>query len=195
MGDSFESITTWRAWHWQSDKQKCSIVVQMELEIFKRTSSLWCKVVKSIHGIDPHLWHTSGKFGLSLRSPWISISKTWSNFGSLTNFKLGNGRNIFFWLDAWCSEVSLQSRFARLHQIASLPNGSVNDHWDSDIGSWNFSFWKQLKDEDLIFSSYCAVLMVRELFKIQIPECGLWIFRGSTSEIPIKALDCFYSYW
>lgn len=120
--------------------RNAALLFKWNRRFLKEQVSLWCKVIKSIHGIDPHLWHTSGKFGLSLRSPWISISKTWSNFGSLTNFKLGNGRNIFFWLDAWCSEVSLQLRFARLHQIASLPNGSVNDHWDSDIGSWNFSF-------------------------------------------------------
>lgn len=29
----------------------------------KEPDAFWCKVVKSIHGVDLHQWHTSGKFG------------------------------------------------------------------------------------------------------------------------------------
>lgn len=61
----------------------------------KKQDSLWYKVVKSIHGINPYLWHTSYKHGLSLRSPWISISRTWSKFEAFTKLKIGDGKNFF----------------------------------------------------------------------------------------------------
>lgn len=56
------------------------------------SNSLWCKVVRSIHGNGINNWHTSGRFGKSLRSPWIHISRIWLQFESVAIFKLGSGR-------------------------------------------------------------------------------------------------------
>ena len=57
--------------------------------------SLWCKVVRSIHGKDIFNWHTTGKEEKCLRSPWVSISRSWLKIDALTTFRLGNGRRPF----------------------------------------------------------------------------------------------------
>lgn len=35
----------------------------------KDPDAFWCKIVPSIHGVDIYHWHTSRKYGLSLRNP------------------------------------------------------------------------------------------------------------------------------
>lgn len=37
--------------------------------------ALWKRVILSIHGSNYFGWHTASKYALSLRSPWMSISK------------------------------------------------------------------------------------------------------------------------
>ena len=87
---------------------------------------------------------------MSLRSPWISISKIWIKFDSLAHFKLGARRNIFFWFDSWCLEISFQEKFPRLFRVAKFPKGSIYDHWDLITNSWNLTFRRQLKDEEIL---------------------------------------------
>lgn len=60
---------------------------------------LWCQVVRSIHSRDSYNWHTAGKNGNNLRSPWISVSRNWLKVGDLATFKLGYGFRIAFWLE------------------------------------------------------------------------------------------------
>lgn len=51
-----------------------ALLFKWSWRFLKEQDSLWCKILKSIHAVDPHLWCSLGKLGLSLTSPWISIS-------------------------------------------------------------------------------------------------------------------------
>ena len=55
----------------------------------KDPNSLWCRVIWSRHGSGLFNWHTSGKENVSLRSPWISISRQWQKIEALAVFKMG----------------------------------------------------------------------------------------------------------
>lgn len=65
------------------------------------SDSLRCRVVQSIHVKDQFSRHMAGKFGMSLHSPWMSISKAWLQVEAFAIFKLGNGKRISFWQDSW----------------------------------------------------------------------------------------------
>jgi len=78
--------------------------------------SLWCQVVRSIlvrsiYGKEHYNWHTVGKSGNSLKSPWIGISMVWRKLEALTSFKLGKGNRIAFWSDVWVEEPLLELAF------------------------------------------------------------------------------------
>lgn len=79
---------------------------------------LRCQVVRSIHGKDPHNWHMAGKIGNSLRSPWISISRTWLKVEALAMFKIENSSIISFWSNPWDGLVPLCSSYPRLFKVA-----------------------------------------------------------------------------
>lgn len=168
-------------------KQKLGIIVLSELEVFKRKRLLLVQDSKSIHGSYPHLWHTSGKFGLSLRRSWISVSKTWMKFGSLATFKLGNGCNIFFWLDLWCSDHLFKESFSLLYRMAALPKGSINEHWDPNIRSWNLLFRRPLKEDEL--AEFQLLLGCLEGKKpSQTSDLGLWSL-DSSGKFTVKSLS------
>ena len=112
-------------------------------------SSLWCKVVRSIHDSDTFIWHTSGKESSSLRSPWISISRQQRKVEILAVFKVGKGDRILFWLDPWMNSIALWIKFPRLYRIALPPKGSVTNYWDSSSSSWSIIFRCLLKEEEI----------------------------------------------
>lgn len=88
---------------------------------------------------DPNLGHgTNSAMEVLMLKGFLSISKTWDKFESLAIFKLGNRRKIYFWSDSWCLETSFKVCFPRQFRFASLPNGSINDHWDTATSSWSF---------------------------------------------------------
>ena len=115
----------------------------------KEDSSLWKQVILSIHGSNFFTWHTAGKEGVSLRSPWLSISCLWLKVERLATFKLGVGNRIAFWLDTWTKFAPFSIWFSRLFQIATLRNGSVANHWDSSTNSWAISFRRLLKENEV----------------------------------------------
>lgn len=164
-----------------------ALLFKWNWRFLKERDSLWCKIVKSIHGVDPpshvaYLWEAQFK----PESPWISISKTWMKFGSLATFKLGNGNNIFFWLDLWCSGHSFKESFPHLYRIATLPKGSISDHWDLEIRSWNLLFQRPLKDEELAeFQQLLGYLEGKQ--PSQTPDSRLWSL-DSSGKLSVKSL-------
>lgn len=55
----------------------------------------WAAVIMDIHRHFQFEWHTTGRYGSSLRSPWTSISKNWKCYDFFASFKLANGNPIF----------------------------------------------------------------------------------------------------
>lgn len=99
-------------------------------------NSLWCKVVHTIDGIGPNNWHTSGKFGKSLRSPWFSISKIWLQYESIATFRLIMEEEFGFgWI---IGLLILLLKYPFLGCLtSSFPKGLIFDHWDDTSCSWN----------------------------------------------------------
>ena len=115
----------------------------------KEEDSLWCQVVRSIHGRSPFGWHTSGEFKNSLRSPWNSISRSWVKVEGLAVYKVGNGRRVAFWLDPWADNLPLHILFPRLYGISLSKGGAIADFWDYATSSWSINFRRALKDEEI----------------------------------------------
>lgn len=152
MGDCLKGPTRWWPRGGKLENQELGPFIQMELEVIKKPEAFWCKIVKSTHGLNPHHWHTSRKHWISLRSQWISISKIWRKFESHAVCKLGNGRNIYIWLDGWCLDSPFEVCFPTLFRIASLWNSSIHEHWlhwDPNTRSWNLLFRRLLKEEEI----------------------------------------------
>ena len=100
-------------------------------------TSIWRQVIRSMHSKGAFDLHTVGKFNNGLKSPWVSISRTWRKVEALALFKLGNGRRIAFWTDLW---IGLNLQFPKLFIIALLPSGSVAARWDNSIMSRSIVF-------------------------------------------------------
>ena len=86
---------------------------------------------------------------MSIRSLWPSISRIWLKVECSATFKLGAGNRIAFWLDTWTAYTPFSIIFLNLFQIATLPNGSVANHWDSSTNSWAISFRRLLKENEV----------------------------------------------
>lgn len=85
----------------------------------------------------------AGKSGLSLRSPWISISRSWMKIKALATFKIGNGNRVGFWIDPWIDKLPLNLRFPSIFRITA-------EHWDQFSSSWIECFCRLLKDDEII---------------------------------------------
>lgn len=70
--------------------------------------ALWRKMVASIHDISNLGWHSTRKNPLSLRSPWMSISKIWLSMGPKVHFIVGNGSRLSFWCSIWAKKVGVE---------------------------------------------------------------------------------------
>ncbi|GJX56691.1 putative RNA-directed DNA polymerase, eukaryota, reverse transcriptase zinc-binding domain protein, partial [Tanacetum coccineum] len=89
--------------------------------------ALWCKVIRSIHGVSGGLIedsNTSTSSGL-----WLRIMKLKTDLNligidlpMLFKKKVGNGQNTRFWHDNWLGGVSLHAFFPRLYRLESNPN-------------------------------------------------------------------------
>ena len=79
-----------------SKARNLALLAKWGWRYLEEEDSLWCKVVRSIHGKKNFKWHTAGKEGKCLRSPWVSISRSWLKIDALATFRLGNGRWIAF---------------------------------------------------------------------------------------------------
>lgn len=115
----------------------------------KELEALWSMVIRSIHGCGRSNWHTSGNVNVSLRSPWISISRPWLKVEALAEFRVGNGCRTIFWLDPWIEKLPLSSRFPRLFTLVDL-KCTVADFWDPSTSSWDIAFRRLLEEEEIV---------------------------------------------
>ena len=149
---------------------------------FTEPNTFCCKIVRSIHWSDSSHWHPSGKSGLSLHSPWISILKKWSSFDHFVSFKLGDGQRITFWKDSWCLAQPFSLAFPDLYQISANPEAKVSTFWDSSASSWCPAFRCALKDEKIeefqLLLSGLQVIAISPCFSRSLPKG-----RGQEGEI------------
>ncbi|GKE42028.1 hypothetical protein Tco_1469312, partial [Tanacetum coccineum] len=88
--------------------------------------AFWCKIIRSIHGVDGGLNDTSL---IKYKSgPWYRITKLkdeLSNIGidlpSIFKKKIGDGCSTHFWLDTWLGGSPLKDTFPRLFRLESNP--------------------------------------------------------------------------
>lgn len=57
----------------------------------KEEGFLWSQIIRSIHGQESYDWQTKEKFGNSLKSPWISISRRWRKVDTWQHLSLEMG--------------------------------------------------------------------------------------------------------
>ena len=123
----------------------------------KSESTLWRKIIRSIHGKEVFDWFTKEKSGNSLRS----LGSMLLEFGGRLTHQppLGNNLRIGFQSDPWVGNTPIKEQFSRLFRVALLPISSVAAHWDHDTSSWSLVFKRSLKDEEIAkFQSFRSLL-------------------------------------
>ena len=71
--------------------------------------TLWAKVIRSKFGLHSNNWDSGSTRKASFRSPWKFISSLYEELLLMASFKVGNGRRIRFWEDAWWGEEAFSS--------------------------------------------------------------------------------------
>ncbi|PWA91033.1 RNA-directed DNA polymerase, eukaryota, Reverse transcriptase zinc-binding domain protein [Artemisia annua] len=95
-------------------------------------NSLWCKVIRSIHGLLGGLFvNTTIKYK---SGPWYHIMKlkedlqcSGINLPSMFKRKVGNGQGTSFWNNIWLGGLSFSSAFPRLYHLDANPNSLVSE--------------------------------------------------------------------
>ena len=105
-------------------------------------SSLWCKVIKGIHGKD-------GKLGMQVKnfkpSIWLDIVREVNKCNNqgmdllgFTHKKMGNGEDTFFWEDVLRGENNLKTMYHRLYALETDKYVTVANKMSH--GDMSFSF-------------------------------------------------------
>nr|GEU80731.1 hypothetical protein [Tanacetum cinerariifolium] len=88
--------------------------------------AFWCKIIRSIHGVDGGLNDTS--LIKSKSGPWYRIAKLKDDLSkigidlpSVSKKKIGDGCSTRFWLDTWLGGSPLKDTFPRLFRLESNP--------------------------------------------------------------------------
>lgn len=87
------------------------------------SDSLRCRVVQSIHVKDQFSRHMAGKFGMSLHSPWMSISKAWLQVEALPSSSWVMVKEFLFGKTLGMIFLHYTLTFPQLYRIALLHNG------------------------------------------------------------------------
>ncbi|XP_071685607.1 uncharacterized protein [Rutidosis leptorrhynchoides] len=94
-----------------------ALIYKWRWRFLTNPNDMWVALIKSIHG--PLFEKTN-----SHTSTWSSIVANCSNISiesllpsDCFKMKIGYGRNISFWLDLWCGNSTLKSRFNRLYHL------------------------------------------------------------------------------
>ncbi|GJZ09776.1 reverse transcriptase domain, reverse transcriptase zinc-binding domain protein [Tanacetum coccineum] len=102
---------------------------------FKREGdTLWVRVIKSVYGENRGL-SNSGEAGCGCGG-----SGAWRDI-----IKLGNGRDVSFWLDRWIEDFRLCDRFPRLFNLDRRPEGRVAEkgRWVEGVWTWECEWFRE----------------------------------------------------
>jgi len=117
--------------------------------------AMWRSVIQSLHEED-HLL-LPGKSISTLPGPWRDIksivlkeSPVSQAFFENISFKLGDGRSVKFWLDAWTDGQPLKKAFPMLYRLSSQQQECIaNMGWfEGQLWRWALSWKQELTLED-----------------------------------------------
>ena len=138
--------------------------------------SIWAKVSK--FGVQGNRWDAGVASRSTYRSPWKYISSLYDEFQHLVSFKVGDGRRIRFWEDAWCDGVALSNRFANLFRISVASNVSIAEVAVSQFGhaphGWNLRFYRNLHDWELEDYANLTVLLDQVNLNGESADIRIW---------------------
>ena len=78
------------------------------------------KVIKSKYGLQDNQWDSKTAERVTSRCPWKAISSLYEEFLPLLNFKVGKGRSLRFWEDAWAAGKPLANSFRGSQKVKSI---------------------------------------------------------------------------
>ncbi|GKB33497.1 hypothetical protein Tco_0872898 [Tanacetum coccineum] len=110
------------------DKNKhTTLLFKWVWRFFTKSSSLWTRVIKAIHGND-------GKIGKKTKSAhpsiWLDIVHEMDllekqGLASGIKKKLGNGENTCFWEDVWCGDSAFNQMYPRIYALETCKHVNV----------------------------------------------------------------------
>ena len=89
-------------------------------------------------------WRSLREDGKSRKSSlwWKDLKEVWAsegwgrNFEDRVEWKVGNGKNVYFWEDSWLGSDALKKVFPRLFSLCLVKGAKV-----VDLGSWSVGVW------------------------------------------------------
>ncbi|XP_022003347.1 uncharacterized protein LOC110900790 [Helianthus annuus] len=114
---------------------------------------LWRKTIWAIHN-NSRMWNTI-PIKLTLPGPWKQVAKSMADLNSaelnVSKYMrgvIGRGNQILFWLDNWCGEATLASRYPRLFAIEKDRLCKIEDrvHMGVTGPRWNWEWKKDTMD-------------------------------------------------
>lgn len=108
----------------------------------------WCTIVDSQYYVNRNLWEADHSTpGLS--AFWKGIVNSARLILKNSSVVLGQGNSISFWIDRWCHELSLQSSFPDLYDLAVNRNHGILQlgAWSGDVWFWDVKFRRNLTEK------------------------------------------------
>nr|CAD1834921.1 unnamed protein product [Ananas comosus var. bracteatus] len=113
----------------------------------------WIKIIRALYYRRRRpLWEGRGFRPSSYW--WKGVLTTKDIFKLGTNYFLGNGRSVDFWLDRWCGDTTLQASFPEVFTQLDRKPILVRDCFGSDEWNWD----RILGDETSVPPSLCPIL-------------------------------------
>ena len=143
---------------------------------------LWHNVIRSRYEMEGGGWLPCEVGGSTYRSPWKAIQRMMPIFLAHAKMKLGNGRRIKFWEDAWVERENFKDKYPNLFRLSILHNKPVSDFLDNSINhqmSWNLHLRRNVSEREIV--ELADLLSTLE----RVMECGVledkWVWELESS--------------
>ena len=120
--------------------------------------AMWRNVIQALYGEDQSL--LPGKSISTMPGPWRDIKRIGLKESPVSqalfeniSIKLGDGRNVKFWLDAWTNGQPLKIAFPRLYRLSSQQHDYIaNMGWfEGHMWRWALSWRQELTSEEQLY--------------------------------------------
>lgn len=111
-------------------------------------------------------------------------------FLSRTEIKLGDGKQVFFWLDKWLRNMKLKDEFPRLFSLSIEKEDSLEFFVQrkKGVGGWHLTFRRPLRSwEEAGVVRLYALLAEAPPLRPNIPDSLRWL-RSSSGKFTVAAV-------
>ena len=129
-----------------------SLLVKWLWRFPREIEILWHKVIRSKYEMEEGGWWPCAVGNTTFRSSWKAIQGLLHVFLDHVRLKLGNGKRINFWEDAWEDSVPFKVKNPSLFRLSLLHNKPVSEFLanpNNSKPSWNFHLRRNVSEREI----------------------------------------------